>query len=304
MAEAVLFNIANEIFKKLESQALKIRWWWNLEDDLEKLKNISTIQVVLLDAEKQYSENRQVKFSSEDSMVGQRPDNLRVDALKNKLHAEINGKKYIIVLEEVWNEDAQNWLSLRDVLVANAKESKIIITTRSKIVAERARLSSIYELKGLSPAESWSLFKKLAFDQRQKPSLSQEASSFYCCNFSHMPLGIGEMTRLEKLYSFVAAKNGPSLEPVAGLGELNGLNNMRGELIIKIFRYVIKDGVSELRAANLEEKQYLQSLRLEWVIDPFSEPYSRAAFDPIVDNDDYYKNDEKILKMKIWHWMC
>ncbi|KAF2293315.1 hypothetical protein GH714_000726 [Hevea brasiliensis] len=112
-----------------------------------------------------------------------------------------------------------------------------------------------------------------------------------------MPLGIGEMTRLEKLYSFVAAENGPSLEPVAGLGELNGLNNMRGELIIRNFRYVIKDGVSEFRAANLEEKQYLQSLRLEWVIDPFSEPYSGAAFDSIVDNDDYYyKNDENDLK--------
>ncbi|KAF2300268.1 hypothetical protein GH714_011248 [Hevea brasiliensis] len=63
MAEAVFFNIANEIFEKLESQALiEIGRWWNLEDDLEKLKNtVSTIQAVLLDAEKQYSQNRQVK---------------------------------------------------------------------------------------------------------------------------------------------------------------------------------------------------------------------------------------------------
>ncbi|KAF2293345.1 hypothetical protein GH714_001015 [Hevea brasiliensis] len=116
-------------------------------------------------------------------------------------------------------------------------------------------------------------------------------------HLSHVPLGIGEMTRLEKLYSFVTAKNGPSLEPVVGLGELNGLNNLRGELIIRNLRYVIKDGVSEFRPANLEEKQYLQSLRLEWVIHPFSKPYSGAAFNPIVDNDDYYyKNDEKDLK--------
>ncbi|KAF2293363.1 hypothetical protein GH714_001010 [Hevea brasiliensis] len=226
MAEAVFFNIANEIFKKLESQALiEIGRWWNLEDDLEKLKNtVSTIQAVLLESTSQglapkeknlsvisivgigglgkttlaqivyndervktyfelkgwvcVSENFDVKLIIEkilDSMIGQRPDNLGVDALKNKLHADINGKKYIIVLDEVWNEDAQNWLSLRDVLVASAKESKIIITTHSKIVAKRARSSSIYELKGLSPAESWSLFKKIAFDQRQKPSLSQEA---------------------------------------------------------------------------------------------------------------------------------
>ncbi|KAF2293316.1 hypothetical protein GH714_000732 [Hevea brasiliensis] len=91
MAEAVLFNIANEIFKKLESQALvEIRWWWNLEDDLEKLKNtVSTIQAVLLDVEKQYSENQQVKFGSKDSMIGQRPDNRRVDALKNKLQGRL-----------------------------------------------------------------------------------------------------------------------------------------------------------------------------------------------------------------------
>ncbi|KAF2293318.1 hypothetical protein GH714_000750 [Hevea brasiliensis] len=197
MAEAVLFNIANEIFKKLKSQALiEIRWWWNLEDDLEKLKNtVSTIQAVLLDAEKQYSQNRQVKV----------------------------------------------WLQ-------RLKEA-------------------IYNGDGL-------------LDDFATDGLSEQAMSEYKNSAKgHMPLGIREMTRLEKLYSFVAAENGPSLEPVVGLGELNGLNNMRGELIIRNFRYVIKDGVSEFHAANLEEKQYLQSLRLKWVIDPFSEPYSGATFD-------------------------
>ncbi|KAF2300275.1 hypothetical protein GH714_011329 [Hevea brasiliensis] len=104
-----------------------------------------------------------------------------------------------------------------------------------------------------------------------------------------VPSSIYKLKHLSRKWSLLGA--------CCWTGKLNGLNNLRGELIIRNLRYVIKDGVSEFRPANLEEKQYLQSLRLEWVIHPFSKPYSGAAFNPIVDNDDYYyKNDEKDLK--------
>ncbi|KAJ9141204.1 hypothetical protein P3X46_031771 [Hevea brasiliensis] len=63
MAEAVLYNIASEIINKLGSLALvETGRWRNLEVDLESLKNaVSTIQAVLLDADRKFSLNQQVE---------------------------------------------------------------------------------------------------------------------------------------------------------------------------------------------------------------------------------------------------
>ncbi|KAJ9169400.1 hypothetical protein P3X46_017602 [Hevea brasiliensis] len=63
MADAILLKTAGEIISKLASLALEeIDLWWDVEEELEKLKStVSTIQAVLLDAEEQYSQSHQVK---------------------------------------------------------------------------------------------------------------------------------------------------------------------------------------------------------------------------------------------------
>lgn len=42
---------------------------------------------------------------------------------------KINGKKYLIVLDDIWNEDFEKWDRLKDLLVGGARGSKIIIAT-------------------------------------------------------------------------------------------------------------------------------------------------------------------------------
>ncbi|TYH47252.1 hypothetical protein ES332_D11G397900v1, partial [Gossypium tomentosum] len=89
--------------------------------------------------------------------------NLDMDQLQKQLQDKIDGKKYLLVLDDVWNEDVQKWLSLKNLLMGGAKGSKIILTTRSMKVAKITSNCLPYVLKGLSDDDAWSLFKKIAF---------------------------------------------------------------------------------------------------------------------------------------------
>ncbi|KAL9249489.1 putative disease resistance protein RGA4, partial [Drosera capensis] len=103
------------------------------------------------------------------------PDNQDLDQLQSKLREVVCDKKYLLVLDDVWNESREEWLKLRRLLVGCDKGSRILVTTRSHIVAD-IMTDGIprYDLKGLSAEKSWSLFEKLAFkhgQEQQSPSL-------------------------------------------------------------------------------------------------------------------------------------
>ncbi|KAJ9129306.1 hypothetical protein P3X46_033889 [Hevea brasiliensis] len=123
------------------------------------------------------SDNFDVKLIVEkilESVSRQKPNSSEMDALKSLLHEKIIGKKYLIVLDDIWNEDSEKWNRLKDLLVGGARGSKIIITTRLRKVAELARPIAMHELQGLPKSESWSLFEKIAFKRGQVVSQSHE----------------------------------------------------------------------------------------------------------------------------------
>ncbi|XP_075643226.1 putative disease resistance protein RGA1 [Castanea sativa] len=95
--------------------------------------------------------------------LGNRRDEESLEILQNHLRGEINGKKYFIVLEDVWNENRNNWITLNNLLMGGARGSKIVVTTRSIKVAEIMGTTSPHELKGLDLEKAWSLFVKMAF---------------------------------------------------------------------------------------------------------------------------------------------
>ena len=97
------------------------------------------------------------------SATDNKPGNLEMDQLQNRLRKEIDQKKYLLVLDDVWNEDGEKWLNLKSLLVGGLKGSKIIITTRTRLVAEIKHTVSPYLLKGLSEKQSWSLLQNVAF---------------------------------------------------------------------------------------------------------------------------------------------
>ncbi|RVW24186.1 putative disease resistance RPP13-like protein 1 [Vitis vinifera] len=87
-----------------------------------------------------------------------------LNLLQVQLKERINMKKFLLVLDDVWNEDSCDWDTLRTPLIVGAKGSKIIVTTRSTKVASAMRAVHTHCLGGLSSEDGWSLFKKLAFE--------------------------------------------------------------------------------------------------------------------------------------------
>ncbi|TQE13008.1 hypothetical protein C1H46_001383 [Malus baccata] len=99
----------------------------------------------------------------------ERVDKLDMDQLQNNLREKVDGKKYLLVLDDVWNEDQEKWLSLKDLLVGGGEGSIILITTRSEIVAKASHTSKLYTLGGLNEEQSWTLFKAMAFEDGNEP---------------------------------------------------------------------------------------------------------------------------------------
>ncbi|KAM4097916.1 hypothetical protein ACJW30_07G037700 [Castanea mollissima] len=98
-----------------------------------------------------------------ESATKTKPENLGMDPLQNKLREHLDKKKYLLVLDDIWNEDEEKWCNLKRLLMGGAKGSKVVITTRTNLVAEITSTISSYSLKGLSRDQSWSLLKKVAF---------------------------------------------------------------------------------------------------------------------------------------------
>ena len=87
-----------------------------------------------------------------------------LNLLQVQLKERINMKNFLLVLDDVWNEDSCDWDTLQTPLIVGAKGSKIIVTTRSTNVAFAMRAVHTRCLGGLSSEDGWSLFKKLAFE--------------------------------------------------------------------------------------------------------------------------------------------
>ncbi|XP_021768140.1 disease resistance protein RGA2-like [Chenopodium quinoa] len=96
-----------------------------------------------------------------------------MEQLQGRLREELGDKKYLLILDDVWNNNRQKWFKLRAYLKVGRKGSKIVVTTRSREVAEIMGTFPPHELLGLSEEKSWELFKKMAFNEeaQQNPCL-------------------------------------------------------------------------------------------------------------------------------------
>ncbi|KAL4351736.1 hypothetical protein GQ457_06G017510 [Hibiscus cannabinus] len=97
----------------------------------------------------------------------ERCDGLPVNALLTLLQSLIKGKKFLLVPDDVWNEDRVKWNELKEILMKldDLHQSKIIVTTRSLVVASIMGTNSPYELGALNHQDSLSLLLKCAFNQ-------------------------------------------------------------------------------------------------------------------------------------------
>ncbi|XP_044508348.1 putative disease resistance protein RGA3 isoform X3 [Mangifera indica] len=108
------------------------------------------------------------------SATGKKYIQKNIDQLQTILRDNIIDKKYLLVLDDVWNENYELWCDLRNLLMECVSGSKIIVTTRSDRVASVMGSVSIYKLKGISLNQCLSVFVKYAFKkglEKQHPNL-------------------------------------------------------------------------------------------------------------------------------------
>ncbi|GAU20186.1 hypothetical protein TSUD_352500 [Trifolium subterraneum] len=82
-------------------------------------------------------------------------DNL--DILRVELMKQLIDRKFLFVLDDLWNDNYIDWNELVTPMFKGKTGSKVIITTREQKVAEIARTFPIHKLEPLSDEDCWSL---------------------------------------------------------------------------------------------------------------------------------------------------
>uniref|UniRef100_A0A0D9WFX9 Uncharacterized protein n=1 Tax=Leersia perrieri TaxID=77586 RepID=A0A0D9WFX9_9ORYZ len=89
-------------------------------------------------------------------------DNLEL--LQQRLQGELRQKRYLLVLDDVWNEDEHKWEALRTLIGSCGMGSAVVVTTRSMKVAKITQIGNkLLCLNNLSPEDSWVVFRTKAF---------------------------------------------------------------------------------------------------------------------------------------------
>ncbi|XP_031269824.1 putative disease resistance protein RGA3 [Pistacia vera] len=96
-------------------------------------------------------------------------DNLvELESLMQCLRQSIIGKKFLLVLDDVWSEDYNKWEPFYHCLKNGSYGSKILITTRKDTVASIMGSIDLITIKELSEEQCWLLFRRLAFFGRPR----------------------------------------------------------------------------------------------------------------------------------------
>ena len=116
-----------------------------------------------------------------ESITREKCDALDLDVIQRKVQEMLQSKRYLLVLDDVWNKNQQlefglsqeKWNTLKSVLSSGSKGSSILVSTRDEVVATIMGTCQAHPLSGLSNNECWLLFKQYAFGlyREERPDL-------------------------------------------------------------------------------------------------------------------------------------
>ncbi|XXG50594.1 hypothetical protein AAC387_Pa02g4574 [Persea americana] len=100
-----------------------------------------------------------------ESLTGSACHLTNLDPLQVALANKLKGKRFLLVVDNVWNVSSSDWDELRAPLMVGGRGSGILVTTRSQIVSSTMGTVLPHFLQGLSDVDCWSLFEQRAFLQ-------------------------------------------------------------------------------------------------------------------------------------------
>ncbi|XP_027909774.1 putative disease resistance protein At3g14460 isoform X1 [Vigna unguiculata] len=108
-----------------------------------------------------------------DTIAGSTDHSIQQELVQRRLKEKLTGKKFLFVLDDVWNERQSKWEDVQKPLLFGGQGSRILVTTRSEKVAITMR-SEKYLLQVLREDYCWDLFAKHAFQSGTNPQPDPE----------------------------------------------------------------------------------------------------------------------------------
>ncbi|KAL7619171.1 hypothetical protein Lser_V15G03628 [Lactuca serriola] len=100
------------------------------------------------------------------AVTGKNEDFANLNLLHVAFKEKLSKKRFLLVLDDVWNEDHSKWELLQSPLLVGAPGSKVIVTTRSTKVALVMDSELSYGLDVLSSEDALSLFAQHALGEK------------------------------------------------------------------------------------------------------------------------------------------
>ncbi|VVA39995.1 PREDICTED: putative disease resistance [Prunus dulcis] len=103
------------------------------------------------------------------AIIGQNaPNSNELDEVLQCMSTSIQGKRFLLVLDDVWTDDPKKWEQLKVPLIQNgAKGNRILVTTRKHEVAKMMRATrNMINLRELNDECCLSIFNHMAFSDR------------------------------------------------------------------------------------------------------------------------------------------
>ncbi|CAA2995486.1 disease resistance RGA3 [Olea europaea subsp. europaea] len=112
-------------------------------------------------------------------------------AVVEELQEKLGGKRYLLVLDDIWNEDRLAWDDFESTMagVNPNKGNVIMVTTRQQSVASIVKTYRYpYSLKLLTDDECWSIIKARAFGEEEMPDQFEIVGKELACKCGGLPL--------------------------------------------------------------------------------------------------------------------
>ncbi|KAH0470640.1 hypothetical protein IEQ34_000363 [Dendrobium chrysotoxum] len=97
-----------------------------------------------------------------------------LDLLQYHLKNIITGKRFLLVLDNMWRDDFDFWENLRTPLMDGAEGSKILVTTQNENVARSMQTVHKLCLHGLPVNDGWLLLQDLVFSKDERINVFTE----------------------------------------------------------------------------------------------------------------------------------